>query len=824
MKNIYRLLWAVLFWLCTFISNAQNIDTASIEKNEMGTISFARVTNAKLSDGINFLKTELHATGNDSFALVKKVKDELEMLHLRYQQYYRGIKVENAEYVIHGRGESIQTMNGDFQIVNITSVIPALSEQEALSDALNYVNAKEYKWQDSVSENFIKQINNNPKATYYPKGELVIERDYLKGGKNLLLSWKFSIFSSVPNNVQLVYIDANTGEIVNTTPQMLDTNTPLTAQTRYSNTLNITGDTFAGGFRLQETRNGVTIQTMNLQNTNNYANAIDFANTNANFTNGNWAGFANNQQALDAHWGAENVLDFWRTVFNRNSLDGGGIRILGYVHFSPNGASWSNAQWVAGVNNRFMQYGDGDATTFNPLTALDICAHEMGHGINEFTANLTAGNQESGALNEGFSDIWAACIERWAAPGKQTWLIGEEIFRVTTHNCIRNLQNPKSTTAWEGKHPDTYQGTYWDNNGEPHNNSTVLSHWFYLLAQGGSGTNDKNNTYSISAIGIDKAQRIAWRTESVYLTPTANYAAARTASIQAATDLYCANSPEVVAVTNAWYAAGVGAAYSGSILSVSGAASFCTTATYSLTNQPTGITSLVWSTDNVNIASINNTSGLATKTGDGFVNIQANVTGTAGCATTVIKSVGVGNPVANNITIWSSKTNTTIGSPVGFVAGYPTMNRCQIQSTLWQSSLSANIASGDYECAADNGTSKNIFFQTTGTAYVQAKIQNACGWSNWSNPVPIQVGSGFSYMIAPNPATSIVTIAQKDNSNIDITEIKVFDNLGNLRKKSKYGAGTKQAQINVSDLQTGLYFIEITSRQSNEKQQLVIQK
>ena len=81
-------------------------------------------------------------------------------------------------------------------------------------------------------------------------------------------------------------MDAFTGDIVRETPLIYDVNTPCTAQTRYSGTLGITGDSFAGGFRLRENRNGVNVQTLNLQNSSNYANAIDFTNTNASFTDG----------------------------------------------------------------------------------------------------------------------------------------------------------------------------------------------------------------------------------------------------------------------------------------------------------------------------------------------------------------------------------------------------------------------------------------------------------------------------------------------------------------------------------------------------------
>jgi Zn-dependent metalloprotease len=411
MKNIYRLLSVTILSLSTYFLEAQNIDTTDLQRNENGKISFAHILSiTNMADATNFLKTSLETSKDDSLALIKVTTDELNMIHKLYQQYYKGIKVENAEYIVHGRNGIIKTINGDFQIVNIASVSPNLSEQQALKKALEYVNAKEYKWQDSSMEKFIREKTNNPNATYDPKGVLVIEKDYLKGGKNLVLSWKFSISSLKPDNEQLIYVDANTGEIINKTPEILDANTPLTAQTIYSGTLAITGDSFGASFRLEENRNGVSIETLNAQNTSNIANAIDFTNTNTNFTSGSWPNFSLDQQALDAHWGAENVLDFWRTVFNRNSLDGSGIPIFGYVHYTPhlNGTPWSNAQWVSGTNNHFMEYGDGDGNTFTPWTSLDVCAHEMGHGINEFTANLTPGTQESGALNEGFSDIWGA--------------------------------------------------------------------------------------------------------------------------------------------------------------------------------------------------------------------------------------------------------------------------------------------------------------------------------------------------------------------------------------------------------------------------------
>lgn len=558
MKQFSKLLLVALLCINSLLTKAQQGDTLVIQRSEKGKISFARFkpdVNRKIQDAGGFLKAVLHAKPDDELRLIKETIDKLGISHRIYQQYYKGVKVENAEYLIHGKNGIIETINGDFQEVNISSVLPTVNERQALSKALNFVNAQKYKWQDANLEKFIKQNTNNPNATYYPKGEIVITKDLLKGGNNLRLTWKFTISSLVPNNEQEIYVDAVTNEVIRETPLIYDVNTPCTAQTRYSGTLGITGDSFAGGFRLRENRNGVDVQTLNLQNTMNYATAIDFTNTNTDFINGNWANFNQDQAALDAHWGAENVLDYWRVVHNRNSINGSGMAVVSYVHNSIG----NNAYWDATA--RVMNYGDGDGIIFNPLTALDICAHEIGHGIAQFTAALNPGTQESGALNEGFSDIWGACVENRSAPTKQTWLIGEEIFATTAFNCIRDLQNPNSTTAAEGQHPDTYHGNFWDNNGEPHNNSTVLSHWFFLLSQGGSGTNDIGNAFTVNGIGINDAQLIAFRAESMYLNSTANYGDARNTTIQAARDLFGACSNQEAAVTDAWFAVGVGDAF-----------------------------------------------------------------------------------------------------------------------------------------------------------------------------------------------------------------------------------------------------------------------
>jgi hypothetical protein len=311
---------------------------------------------------------------------------------------------------------------------------------------------------------------------------------------------------------------------------------------------------------------GNGIQTYNSARTATYP-TTNFTDADNNWTATEYNNTNKDNGALDAHWGAEMTYDYWSAVHGRNSYDNAGAKIKSYVHYNLIAAGYSsnnNAFW----NGSVMTYGDGSGTGgFDILTSMDVAGHEIGHAVCTYTANL-AYQKESGAMNEAFSDIWGACIEYRAAPTKSTWLIGEDIERRSGHLALRSMSDPNS----EGQ-PDTYGGTNWVNvSCTPtssndycgvHTNSGVLNHWFYILSVGKSGTNDLGNAYNVTGITIEKAAKIAYRLESVYLTANSTYANARTSGIQSAIDLYGAGSAEVIATTNAFYAVGVGAAYSG---------------------------------------------------------------------------------------------------------------------------------------------------------------------------------------------------------------------------------------------------------------------
>ncbi len=822
MKKYIKFLIFTALCFAVFTSNGQQNDTLKIERNKQGIVNFAHFKpnpERSIQDGAKFLKTFLHAKTDDDFRLIKETGDELGFSHLRFQQYYKGVKVENTEYLVHSRNGIIESINGDFKPVALSSVTPSLNEKQALQKALDYVHAKKYKWEDEAYEKFKRENTNDAAATYYPKGELVIVKDYLTGSKQMKLAWKFTISSLEPYNEQWVYIDAISGGVVGDTPLLLNSNTSGNAETLYSGTVGITCDSYSGGYRLYETRtttpnHSVNIHTWNCQSQSNLTNAVEFSNNNnTNWTTGSWTAISQDQAALDAHWAAEKVLDYWRTVHNRNSLDNQGLAITGYVHFyeyNPSVGWPNNAAWDP--NNHIMLYGDGDGgTNFYSLVALDVVAHEMGHGVAQYTAGFSSSNhrQECDALNEGFSDIWGACVEDWATSNKQTWLSGEEIVN-PIYTCLRDMQNPNSLTAREGPHPDTYHGNFWDPNGEPHVNSTVLSHWFYLLSEGSNGyqTNDNTDCFYVSGIGITDAQKIAFRAET-YLNSSATYVDARTQTILAASNLFGATSNQVVQTTNAWYGVGVGDEYQ---YQISGPSVVCSSgATFTVNNLPPG-TTVFWN-ESANLTEDPNNPGTFTANGSGDGWVRAILTTGCGEITLPRKTVEVGNPERPG------------------VSGSATLDCRQLMYYEADRRIVSWSVFGPLEIVGSNygykctikGTDTGGFYED---GWIYVTDENDCG--SIRGELRVEVFCSLHYLVlSPNPATGETTLlieSESDEENkIDEGEwdLEIYNNSQMLTEKKTKLKG-KEYKLNTSNWKDGVYTVRVKYKDEILTEKLVV--
>ncbi len=549
-------------------------------------------TSQNLSD-VGLFSSRLKPPVGTEFRLIETTTDKTGMRHPAYQQYYNGIKVHFGVLKVHEKNGLKQTYGGAYFSPKGVNLNPSISKDQVRNTAKSFIGSNDVFW---IGDNEISK-------TVIPEPELLILPN--RRTETMHLTYAIGIGTSKPElKMGIVYIDAQTGEVLkyknmvracfdsasgghrnhNAKAYGMNRLAPLvagTGATAYSGSQTIEttldtdyilydqtrANTGQGHNHGAGTRNGiVTVNFNNHDNINDYHDATyvsDFTDNNNNWTAAEMS--ANEDQyALDAHWGSQVVYDYWKNEHGRDSYDGANASIVSYVHFDTN---YTNAAWVAFNSDRgFMIYGDGGGS-FTPLTNLDVVGHEIGHGVNNKNVDFDY-ELESGALDEGFADIWAMLTDNYA---NTTYGTSKNIDLINDENgggAFRSMSNPNTYGQ-----PDTYGGTYWYNVSGctpagtsndycgVHTNSGVLNYWFWLLSQGGSGTNDNNDAYTISALGIDKAAAIALQMQS-YLTATSDYADARAAGIQAAADLYGYCSTEEEVVTNAFYAVGVGNAYS----------------------------------------------------------------------------------------------------------------------------------------------------------------------------------------------------------------------------------------------------------------------
>ncbi len=466
--------------------------------------------------------------------------------HFRYQQVIGGIPVFGSMFIAHEYQGHIISCNGAvFEVQKLKSVA-AITGDDALKALLKTQKNTRYFFEDPASDTWLQKATGNPAASFIPSPELMFIPSLLneKYGESALV-YSIALFASEPMWHKRFFIDAISSEILFTEDLIENSDVPGKANTKYSGVQNIITDSVQSGvYRLRESArgNGGGMQTMNMLKGTVYSTATDFFDTDNYWTNTN---AAYDEVAGDVHFGTERTYDYFKTIFNRNSIDNNGMRLISYVHYSTN---YINAFW----NGYFMTYGDG-GNGFLPLTTLDVCGHEITHGLTQKTAALVYSN-ESGALNESFSDIFGVSIDFFANTANANFRLGEQFG--PGGSALRDMKDPKAY-----QNPSTYKGQYWistkTDNGGVHYNSGVQNRWFYLLCKGDSGTNDLGRNYKVDSIGILKAARIAYTSLTQYLTPLSTYQDAAFYSIQAAADLFGECSFEVLQVKRAWYAVGV---------------------------------------------------------------------------------------------------------------------------------------------------------------------------------------------------------------------------------------------------------------------------
>ena len=289
---------------------------------------------------------------------------------------------------------------------------------------------------------------------------------------------------------------------------------------------------------------------------------------------------------VDAHWGMMRVYDFYKNVFGRDSYDDKGATIYNII-YTPGYSSgkdgmdfddpmprllYNMAQCSAEARSDWyppvMIYGMGgqilDLETGMPgpyiraFVELSIMCHEFTHIVTKNTAQLDSSiPSEGGAINESFSDIMAVSLvknDTYGVGSQSPWIVGGQGLLIGKDN-LRNIENPK--ISGDVPQADTYLGENWDKL-DKYKMMGVQNKFYYLLCEGGKGTNDNGDSYDMTGIGIDKGMRIAYLTLTKYCSSETDFSTVSECWQQASEELYGKDSAETQAVIRAWAAVGIG--------------------------------------------------------------------------------------------------------------------------------------------------------------------------------------------------------------------------------------------------------------------------
>ena len=210
MKIIKNAIAAIMVLSFTSL-NAQDIQSTNANgKPTLITFETSKKSNNKFrksntthDDPASILRQYLNLhPQDDEFMLIKSFSDNIGYKHFKYQQYYKGIKVDFATYIVHYKHGKLHAINGDYKAISDIKIDPSISESQALSNALNHVQAKQYIWED---------IQSNISS---PKAELVII-DVLEQEKNIMkLVYKFNIQAINQYFIGRTYINCTRSTII----------------------------------------------------------------------------------------------------------------------------------------------------------------------------------------------------------------------------------------------------------------------------------------------------------------------------------------------------------------------------------------------------------------------------------------------------------------------------------------------------------------------------------------------------------------------------------------------------------------------------------
>ncbi|SEO40997.1 fibronectin type III domain-containing protein [Paenibacillus sp. OV219] len=487
-------------------------------------------------------------SSKQSFIMSKKNKDEVGKTHYVYQQSLSGVPVY-----------------GSYAQVNVDSARKVYAVQNSVDTELDLstVNTKPKLAGEAALQAFKKDLEIDYKQSIELETKLETKGGSIQypkpTAKLIIYPYQDKIYLAYEVNMSFIhpahanwvgYVDANTGAVIDKYNKLQETNSPMTG-TGYgyngaSKSLNIIKYTYGSytDYELVNLTHPGMIFTGSWYELDGNGVPATWSKT-TTFRDNTLFPPHYYSAAVDAHYNTNLVYNYYKNTLGRDSIDGNGMDIFSLVNVPDNGYLMDNAFWDGSA----MYYGDGSGVSNGGMNctscALDIVAHEITHGVTQYTSGLEYRNQ-SGALNESFSDIMGVVID------SNDWDMGEDSGMIG-----RSLQYP-ARYGQPGKMSDS---TYWpesneEDNGGVHTNSGIPNHAAYLMVS-------KIDGAGLSLNGRTTLGKLTYAAMQ-YLFPTADFMDARFAYLMAVDSLPGLTSQQVKKlksiVIDAW--AEVGISYS----------------------------------------------------------------------------------------------------------------------------------------------------------------------------------------------------------------------------------------------------------------------
>jgi Zn-dependent metalloprotease len=533
--------------------------------------------------------------------------DPYGLQHYHYTQTINGIEVDGAQMRVHVKNGMVESQTGSW-LLEVTPRLQSLRASQTAGAILQVVEAtlkgKKIGSQTLTSTPLgnnssgrLSALPDNANLVYVPIGRDLenISPDSVR------LAYRFTVRTAPFGNF-MYYVDATTGEVlykIDLVCRMMGVKAhahtvscdgtatatdelagaplmptlapppPVTESIEPSSLLNtqysgrqsaVTTKRSDGQWSLKDLKRNIEVLKLNSVTTND-DDEITSYNTSPYLNSSNvWRPDSPNDldgYATDVLWAAQKTYDFFSRTFNqwkyKTTYPKQKVNIFANVDLDKILKS-TGENVNAFFDSKDVYLGVGYPNEgIRPLATLDIVAHEIVHGITEGTSGLRYMN-ESGAVNEAMSDIFGTAVEHIYRPERKNWTMGEDCGLI-----FRSMSNPN---AYE--QPAEYGGKYFDptaflasDNGGVHVYSGIMNRWFYLLCEGGKGTNQAGYAYNVSAIGMSDALKIVYLAQTQYITPGMQYYNVSLATFRAARAIFGENATQTKQVQNAWQAVNV---------------------------------------------------------------------------------------------------------------------------------------------------------------------------------------------------------------------------------------------------------------------------